>query len=76
MDKLHRLASGEGDNDIENGLGGDERLVLGDFARATAVVAKEGLREGLSHGKELDMQQVRLSLYSLYSLYSRYGQDG
>jgi len=55
MDKLHRLASGEGDDDIENGEG--EHEVMGDFTRATALVAKEGLREGLSHGKELDMQK-------------------
>ena len=58
MDKLHRLASGEGVNEIENGYEEEEIDFPGDFAKATEVVAKEGLREGLAHGKELDMQQV------------------
>ena len=66
MDKLHHLASGgdaiDADDAYENedDFQGSEMGV--DFMRATGLVAKEGLREGLAHGKELDMQKVRKSI--------------
>ena len=62
MDKLHRLASGSnggGDsNEVDGGDDLEEAEIVGGFARATAVVAKEGLREGLAQGKQLDLQKV------------------
>ena len=66
MDELHRLASSAGanefgrDDDDEDDLEGLE--MVGEFQRVTEVVAKEGLREGLTHGKELDMQKVQTML--------------
>ena len=61
MDELHRLASGGGANELgrddDDDLEGPE--MVGEFQRVTEVVAKEGLREGLTHGKELDMQKVQ-----------------
>ena len=63
MDKLHRLASGGDANDADGGddleeAEAEEAEIIGGFARATAVVAKEGLREGLAAGKELELQKV------------------
>jgi len=65
MDALHRLVSGVGSDDADNSYHSEDdddadavvEMSSSDFRRATTLVAKEGLREGLAHGKEVDMQK-------------------
>ena len=76
MDALHRLVSGvdggdaghhsdDEEDDEEAGFPGETGE--SDFRRATNQVAKEGLREGLAHGKEIDLQKVGRGVFVFHS---------